>query len=240
MRKVNHYYLGNYPDEKATGWCEDIEGVTHDDNNWFFTQMTRLWKFPVTHDLNEVVRGPDPSRGILQTGMPSALSGYDHFGDIDHYGGFLFVPTEHSERSLVPRIAVFRANDLGYVGSTEVSAYQGVGWCAIEPNDGFLYTSSDEISPGNDIRKYKINMESLEVRGQVILEDIGTLPIFDSSGLPMKLTILQGGTFSRVGNLYLLCGYYKDCDPNTHGIRVFDPSGLLIAASSNTEMPFKQ
>lgn len=47
-------YLGNYPHEKETGWHQDAQGLTHDQDNWFITQRKRLWKIPVTQDLNDV------------------------------------------------------------------------------------------------------------------------------------------------------------------------------------------
>ena len=75
-----HRYLGNYPQNRTTGWTENMQVVTHDSGNWFFSQTKALWKFPVSHDLNRAVVGPDPARGILKVGMPSALDrlGYNH------------------------------------------------------------------------------------------------------------------------------------------------------------------
>jgi len=52
-------FLGDYPDQEETEWAEDVQGITHDQNNWFITQGedredSKLWRIPVEHDLNNV------------------------------------------------------------------------------------------------------------------------------------------------------------------------------------------
>ena len=103
-------YLGNYPNARHSGWSEELQGVTHDDGNWYFTQKGALWKFPVSHDLNERVTEANPAKGILRTRIPTVLRdhGYNHFGDLDHHRGHLFVPVEGGS---MPVIAIFRAAD---------------------------------------------------------------------------------------------------------------------------------
>lgn len=86
VRPIYRYrYLGNYPKDRNTGWSVNMQGVTHDENHWYFTQEQKLWKFPVGHDLNQKVTRADPARGILQVNMPEEMRslGYNHFGDFD-------------------------------------------------------------------------------------------------------------------------------------------------------------
>ena len=56
-------YLGEYPKKKDLGGlAEEINGVCHDDKNWFFAQNGNLWKYPVSWDLNSICSekdGPD-------------------------------------------------------------------------------------------------------------------------------------------------------------------------------------
>ncbi|MDH4194826.1 MAG: hypothetical protein OEV70_11830, partial [Nitrospirota bacterium] len=122
-------YRGNYPSHRSPGWSSELQGLAHDNQNWFITQKSRLWKFPLTHDLNRQLSGPDPAKGILAVGIPDSLKrvGYNHFGDLDQNGGFLFIPLEGSQ---TPRIAVFRAHDLSFVGSFILSGQKKAGWCA--------------------------------------------------------------------------------------------------------------
>src|SRR5262249_22642121 len=35
------------PNQKAPGWTQGLNGVTHDDRYWYFAQETRLWRIPV-------------------------------------------------------------------------------------------------------------------------------------------------------------------------------------------------
>ena len=39
----------NYPKDRENGWSDELQGVTTDDSNWYFTQIGRLWKFPFSH-----------------------------------------------------------------------------------------------------------------------------------------------------------------------------------------------
>lgn len=230
-----HKYLGNYPSERQNGWSHELNGVAHDSNNWFFTQNKKLWKFPVSHDLNKKVTKPDPSQGIRQVGIP--LEGYNHFGDLDHYDGYLFVPlTGGSERP--PRIAVFRSSNLRYVGSAAVPL-QGLGWVAIHPTSRFsdkvlLYTSDKHVTPDQPIRTYTVDLARLN-QGQVRIEPHGSLRAYDESGNELTLRHMQGGTFSDDGcYIYLVNGYAEDFDPDKGGVMVFNvATGKRVARSTN-------
>ncbi len=35
-------YIGNYPHNREITMSEQIQGVTHDDKNWFFTQREKI------------------------------------------------------------------------------------------------------------------------------------------------------------------------------------------------------
>ena len=44
-------YIGNYPNEQDTAWAEDVQGLAHDEDQWFVTQTSALWSFAVDFDL---------------------------------------------------------------------------------------------------------------------------------------------------------------------------------------------
>jgi hypothetical protein len=47
-------YLGDYPEDSAPGWTNNIQGVTSDGSHWFFTEGSEgMWKFPLSHDLDK-------------------------------------------------------------------------------------------------------------------------------------------------------------------------------------------
>ena len=143
-------YMGNYPGNRENGWSNELQGVTHDSDNWFFTQDDRLWKFPITHPLQNMVTTADPSRGILKKNIPPLLEneGYDHFGDLDFHKGLLLVPMEGNMPVIV---AVFKASNLEYLGYVELAAQRRAGWCAVNPIDGYLYSSNSQVKASDPI-----------------------------------------------------------------------------------------
>lgn len=225
-----HRYLGNYPQNRTTGWTENIQGVTHDSANWFFSQTKALWKFPVSFDLNSTVLGPIPARGILKVGMPAALDrlGYDHFGDIDCHAGYVFVPIEGGT---YPGIAAFRASNLAYVAYSPLPAQQSAGWCAVNPANGLLHTSNWTLTT---VLRYQIDFGRLSA-GRSFLTQSSSLPLRDEYGATLSLPHVQGGVFRPdAQRLYLVNGYMDDTDRNKEGIQVFDMASCRrIARSTN-------
>lgn len=57
----------DYPSNRENGWSEELQGVTHDDDCWYFSQKDRLLKFPVGYDLN---RPLDDDPTVLTAGIP--------------------------------------------------------------------------------------------------------------------------------------------------------------------------
>jgi hypothetical protein len=239
---ATHQYLGNYPQDREPGWSVEFQGIAHDAGNWFMTQRDWLWKFPLAHDLNAGVTGPDPLRGILRQRIPPLLRqlGYNHFGDPDQTRGFVLVPLEGAQP---PRIAVFRASDLGYVTSTpletRISQQTKGGWLAVSP-DGLLYSSNSTISSSDRAFRYRVDWDYLRRRGHLVLDLHSRFWVNDEQGRPLKLETMQGGVFSPSGCLYLLNGYYtKHFTPD--GIGVYDPRTFRrTAQSTNTRgQPFE-
>lgn len=234
-----HTYRGNYPNNRETGWSESLQGVTHDANNWFFTQTTSLWKFPVTHDLNRSVSGPDPARGILKVGMPSALAarGYNHFGDFDYVeyahsrstiGRYLFIAVEGGP---TPCIAVFRASNLGYIGMAPLPTQTNAPWCAIHPTSRLLHSSA--FMGISALKRYVVDWAAL-AKGRVVLTQAASINLRGEGGGTLVLNQVQGGVFKPDGSrLYLINGYHKDADRNTTGIHVFNSLYRRIARSTN-------
>ena len=53
-------HISDYPFDRETGWSEELQGVTHDDDDWYITQKDRLWKISVEVNLNSTIDGADP------------------------------------------------------------------------------------------------------------------------------------------------------------------------------------
>lgn len=159
-------YLGNHPHGDLR-WAELLNGVTHDDGHWYITGQYALWKIPVGMDLGaEHFRisfsVPTLPAEVSVIGIPPELAalGYNHFGDLEEAGGFLFVPMEGGE----PAIAVFRASNLEYLGLKRVGQSQSGDsqtespWIAFNPVDGLLYTSDNYIDDDRPLYRYSLDL----------------------------------------------------------------------------------
>jgi hypothetical protein len=249
-----HTYLGNFPSDHDSDWSDDLQGVTHDDEHWYFTQRTKIYKFHVSTDLRE-----SAGAAVAIAKMPDDLDslGCDHFGDLSYYEkdgqGYLFVPVEGGDSLLIPGenccsqlpfLAVFR-DDLTYVGSSMLPRQRKsletgrAGWCAVNPKDEMLYTSSNEIKSDKPVFRYVINFDALQ-NADVVLTPFDDFVLRENNASLDPIHIpkyVQGGTFSEEGWLYIANG--GNSDDKDGGIRVFDPDGILLDRSSITDEPFK-
>lgn len=250
-------YLGNYPSGDLR-WARKLNGVTHDDGHWFITGAELLWKIPVGMDLQAPWFRYDPSQTlppeVVLVGIPQELKdrGYDHFGDPDQVGGFLFMPMEGGE----PAIAVFRASNLEYLGlklvgvSEEQWTQTQSPWIAFNPLDRLLYTSDNFIGNDRPLYRYHLDLDRLaascvtregcEVEQSITSKDRWHIVEADGSPLSMRLgRYIQGGDFTPSGYLFLSNGkvnniiYDDDPEDQRVGIHLVNPEGRIIADSNN-------
>jgi len=225
-------FAGDYPQNRNSNFASEIQGVAHDAEHWFFSQDFRLLKFALSQDLNAV-----GSADALATALiPGALQGlgYNHFGDFEQFGGFLFVPLEGG---IPPRVAVFRASDLAFVTSQELRLGDGTpmthgAWLAIHPTSGELFTSNGTLSSSDPIRIFTLNPQALttDLPGS-FLQFSRNFPTITDNGTPVTLQILQGGAFDDEGcNLYLSHG--NATDDVGGGLKIVDATtGVLLETS---------
>lgn len=214
-------FLGDYPKDREPGWSSECQGVTHDDSFWYITQKDRLWKFPVSFDLNRDVWPAVKSGMVKYVGIPDILrnQGYNHFGDLDYFKGYLFIPVEEKDYRKPAKIAVFRAQDLTFVAEANLDAGQGgthAMACAINPRDGQLYVSQFRHNDDSSIR---VLVYRQEIRGnQLILNYIRKVTFFGEDGRTLYPKRIQGLAFSRdTGLLYLVSD-----TGSSGGIFIFD------------------
>jgi hypothetical protein len=245
---VTHTYLGNYPNDHSSNWSDNLQGVAHSAEHWFFTQKTKLLKFHVTTDLQA-----NSDQAVAVATMPGELAslGCNHFGDLDYFEwerqGYLFIPVEGDDCcGKLTFLAVFLDDDqLTYVGSTILPSQKQslgtgrAGWCAINPQNYLLHSSSNEIKADLPVFRYEIDFDALK-NGTVVLIPRSNLVLRENSATPNPIHIpkyMQGGAFSPDGWLYLSNG--GDSADKDGGIRVFDTDGILQDRSSLTNTPFK-
>jgi hypothetical protein len=237
-------FLNDNPDQGSMGWTDANNGIAHDAGNWFFTNEEQLVKIPVGLNLNtDIDPDDDPSdwpAGVLARGdLPDSLSdaGWHHQGDLDQSNGYLFIPMNRDD-SYAPNIsgiAVYGASDLSYKGIAELPPPR-LGWLAINPVDGLLYTSGWQISSAENERvlRYQIDYAAIEagnVQGAFKSEDDFVL-----TGVEPPLKDTQGGAFTPWGELYIVNGVEGESpEYERGGIHLFNAAGELIAESQNVE-----
>ena len=247
----NYEYINNYPEDNDGGYKNELNGVAHDENHWYFSKNegARLLKIPVGLDLSRDWYDEDLTLGLytlLIEETEIGNLGYNHFGDIDARDGFIYVPISGGS-DLMPAIAVFYSNpdveyitpeagDFEWVGYGILSAQEGTGWCAIrEDESGLTIFSSDSvISETKPIRKYAISIEyspGSTDGGTVTIDYIGDMHLqpgtsewnqFPDYDGTWEFHHMQGGVFSEGGHLYLVNGIHQYFDNKKGGIWVFD------------------
>ena len=178
-----------------------------------------LWKVPVTVDLHSDMNNTAGVTGVHLREMPGLTpplgplevpNGYVHWGDLDHYSyngvDYLVMPVTSPRGTPAnghldfwdPAVVVLRASDLSEVGLALLPGADGtgqnsIGWCAINPVSGDLYTSNDRTTslyryhiPWADIaRATVLQMFTVTWRDSVLLTD--------RAGGPLDLHNMQGG-----------------------------------------------
>ena len=216
----------DYPSNSTLDWSYILQGVTHDDANWYLTSQYGIHRIPVDHDLNDHSAGDSGSEWWYRSApIPDVLyqdaDGYDHLGQPAYANGYVYVPLEHSTHGAAP-IVVAYDTDLNIVSWATLippGPTNEAPWVAINPVDGLLYTSNFQISPTNRIRTFRINWLS-DSSGKRILEldPVGTFALRDETGAEMTIDAVGGGAFSANGHLWLS----SDAAGTVWG---FDPTG---------------
>lgn len=187
-----------YPLKSSPGYSNKLQGVAHSSTHWYMTNRYKLWKIPLRRDLGV------PAAWSIAVGIPRQLGAYNHLGDLDYYDGRLYVPLEGS----APAIGVFDT-DLNYITHALLPIATDAPWCAINPVDGHLYTSSFRASV---VRKHRMTWTG----GRLTLTQVASIALRDRTGKPLTLGRVQGGVFSAAGHLYLVS------DRPGHGLEGFD------------------
>jgi hypothetical protein len=239
-------FLNDYPNHKGLGWAYHAQGGTHDDDHWYITQEARIWRFPVTLDLNSIDL-PFFTPGVTFRNLITVDQlwsvGYGHLGDPTYYKygdqGYLLVPLEYNndlhkhKPEPRPAIGVFRydpkLNQIVYVAHSEVPQTphaippNGAPWCAVDPA-GYLYSSN--YDDASTIFKYHVDWKLLQgTRPHLELIPESPLILRDEGGSVCALQNVQGGEISPDGQLL----YFVARD-----LHVFNIStGRRIRQSSN-------
>lgn len=216
------YHIGNatslddFPFDRSYDFANGLQGVCHDNNNWFFTtswrnisgQHGRIGKKPVHQNLND--------NNFLAYSNPYSPT-WKHLGDCDVHDGVVYVPLEKGDgNASYNAIGRFNTSNLNYYPPIEIplGSPQRSGdifpWIARNPNDGLWYSSKFNAT---ELYAYSIVGNDIDYIGSVPL----TYPVHR----------VQGGAFSPSGRLYIS----TDDWVYNYGIRVIEIGGLFANSS---------
>jgi hypothetical protein len=224
---LKHYespylWLGEYPHDRETSYSDHIQGVAHDDQNWFLSQKGVIRKIPVDQDLANPQESAHLEIWTIQPLLPDGTH-YVHFGDIDYHRdsqghGYVVVPIEPDAASQTrpPVIAFLSAEDLHFVGyfRLEYAEHHNCAWVAVDPQTERIYTSDWDV-----VYSFILGSDPWDSDWDV-LQDI-TPPNYEVPHGPgmgaylcnesgerfIDIQWAQGGEFSESGELfYFTCG----------------------------------
>jgi FG-GAP-like repeat len=264
-------YVGNWPNDRAYQWSNGYEtqGLTHDSSNWFLTTKGFLLKVPLTTNIAADIPGlglscNPPGRNCVPictgancAGIPAALAPtYNHFGDPDVFGSFVFIPVEPVAANTKARVAVFSAIDLHFIGSNEIpnttpdgGGKYHAGWLSLQPtgaSTAILYTSGAIDASTGTLQKYTVDLRGLvgpiDSKGLIgpfmWHMDGQDLPLFNRDGNRIVLPQMQGGDVTPDGHTIFLSNGCCGDNSGPWGVHAFDLSTGAMQAESTGAQPF--
>jgi hypothetical protein len=204
------YYTGSgtnlqdFPFDRSYELANGLQGVCHDDNNWFVTsawrtfsfaslgveQLSRIAKKPVTVSFNE------DNFLVYKSGYIS--QGWRHPGDCDVFDGRVYVALEPDEGFAgFNAIGRFNTSDLKHhpvLPIPENSPQRTPGnfpWIARSPKTGLWYSSKFDAT---ELYVYDITGSTVTYMGAL--------------KLPQQISRVQGGEFSPSGRLFLATDWH--------------------------------
>ncbi|MBI2519184.1 MAG: hypothetical protein HYV97_02155 [Bdellovibrio sp.] len=205
----------DFPSDRSFSWSDEVQGITHDDYNWFISQKNALWRIPADLNLNHSFSGREKSIGIARVEIPANLrkQGYYHMGDIDHYQGHIYVPVEGHHRPY--KLLKFDAQTMQLKGVADFWAHQHhAPYVAINPETGILYSS--DFTPAKKIGLYAYKM--IDDEKGFRLEHATRLVLKNKTGDKLlKVRNIQGGEFDLQTRTLMLVS-----DTSSGGILGFD------------------
>jgi len=241
----SYHYKGNYPSDRDRSYFDNLQGVTHDDSYWYFTQSNgfgaqreaHLMKFSVYSSLGSA--NPVADVNLESMGLP------DHPGDISlasHAGhDYLFIPIYWESGYDEMLMVVFRTDNLNQVWASHYIRSVKASWCAVL-DDQKLYINDGTITPSNPIWVWNIEWSKLANGQDGFLRFSNFFQLYKEDGSPFgsrDLEWQQGADFSPDGKVFFM-SHGGSGQSAYRGIKVFRVSdGRLINQSDMNDMPFK-
>jgi hypothetical protein len=196
-------------------WTEECDGVTTDGQHWFFCSSNK--------DLVAIYKFSSDFKHLGSALIPDTK----HVGDIDFSNGLIFAPLDPRRIGIFDTSPKFlRFGNLDCAG--EKAGHKGqLPWCAINPWNGFLYSSTfdnvDRVHAYDPSENFADPSKNFAYKGALHLQ-----------GPPVGG--VQGGVFSPNGHLYLTSDVYEGKNA-TQDVRGY--SALNGAYLGSCHVPYK-
>ncbi len=175
-------------------WAIELQGLCHDDENYFLTQRDYLWKIPRRFKI-QAIKKEDSKNGIFKTPIPISLrlQGGDHMGDCDAHDGKIFIPLE----GISPlRMMIFDAKTLDFISAPTLPTSQiNAPWVTVDSHDGAIITGAFNINSDQGIFRLKLSedLQTLEEEEKILLKN--------KDGESINLRRIQGVDITRSRNI---------------------------------------
>ncbi len=245
----NSYFYNGQLEKIDTEWTDDFQGITTDGKYWYLTNgsgYAALRKFsvrdsmrrktpnfhlsgiagakPKGYDNKKTFNGEVSYWLIEDNGCTLFYTEYaKHFGDLSYYKNYLFIPA-YDGKLACGEIWIVDSVSLELKHREPLKDRFGnclsdLGWCAINPCDGRLYTTNGALN--GFLYSYRININNIG-SAKNVFEFAQTVSLYDEKGsvFPIK-SCMQGGCFDYYNNIYLNSGYYETERRPNEGVHVF-------------------
>lgn len=181
---IENWFMSNVSSFENLTWTEECQGLTSDGQSWFIVSNNE--------DNRAIHKFASNFTHLGKANLPQAR----HIGDPSHHAGKIFVPVEGGMATVW--VLDTNLNTLGItpLGGASGPSPQGgsMPWCAVNPWNGYLYSSSfdnvDRIYAYDPSHNFTY-MGDLRLQGGIVNR-------------------VQGGCFSNHGHLYLTSDSTKE------------------------------
>lgn len=115
------------------------------DGEYFYTSGAMSAVYMAGLGKIDMKTGEFTNKKLFALSSDFTSKGYDHIGGLSYYDGKLYAPVEDKEE-LYPLVLIYDAQTLEYTGTyydcTCEYLDDGIPWCAADPDNGYLYTST--------------------------------------------------------------------------------------------------
>ncbi len=182
-------------------WSIELQGLCHDENNFYVTQRYFIWKIPRSLRIENIKS--QKSNQVVKIGIPESLQklGANHMGDCDVYDQKVFIPLEGTTPV---RMLILSTADLSLIAAPEIKTGQiQAPWVTLDPRDGTIFTGNFDIDKNSPIYKLKFNPVTKE------LEIADSIFISKKDHSPLKISRIQGADISISKNLMIFASDTK-------------------------------